>query len=153
MQPQPTEPAQNKSTSAANEAASTSTENVSEQSAQPSETKREAQTEALLAELEKRKARAIRFGQPYEDLEKKIARIRKFGMDTEDSEDTNRLDSELKKGKPKAMSSQAPAKASASSNQPSEAPVDPEELERRKRRAERFGLVSEDPSEKKARRA
>ena len=46
-------------------------------SGKPSETERK---NALLAELEKRKARAIRFGQPHEDVEKQILRIQKFGI-------------------------------------------------------------------------
>jgi len=68
-------------------------------SGKPSETERK---NALLAELEKRKARAIRFGQPYEDVEK-------FGI--EEDAHTNRLDTELKKdhGKRGAPAKPAPA--------------------------------------------
>lgn len=135
-------------------APSTATESTEKQNDQPSssaEPTAASRTEALLAELKKRKARAIRFGQPYEDLEKKIARIRKFGMEAQDSEDTGRLDSELKKGKPKAATSQATSKAPAPTPAQIEPAVDPEEQERRKRRAERFGLVPADNSEKKAR--
>lgn len=132
------------------EAASQTAEKQGEQSAPSSEPTMEARTEALLAELEKRKARAIRFGQPYEELEKRITRIRKFGMEAEDGADTGRLNSELKKGKPKATS-QPPAKGAAPPPTSSELAVEPEELERRKRRAERFGLVPADNSEKKAR--
>ncbi|WFD18533.1 hypothetical protein MCAP1_000737 [Malassezia caprae] len=133
------------------EAATQPAEKQGEQPATSSEPTMEARTEALLAELEKRKARAVRFGQPYEELEKRITRIRKFGMEAEDGEDTGRLDSELKKSRPKAAASQPPAKTAAPTPAPSEPAVDAEELERRKRRAERFGLVPTDNSEKKAR--
>ena len=75
-------------------------------SAKPSETERK---NALLAELEKRKARAIRFGQPYDDVEKQISRIQKFGL--QEDAHANRLDTELKKdnGKRGAPAKPAPA--------------------------------------------
>ena len=55
--------------------------------------------EDLLAELEKRKSRAIRFGQPYDDLEEQISRIHKFGIETNEANGVDRLESELNKSK------------------------------------------------------
>ena len=153
-EPANTQPTEQTETTAATIAKENAPQSTEKQGAQPpasSEPTMETRTKALLEELEKRKARAIRFGQPYEELEKRINRIHKFGMEAEDEGDTGRLDSELKKGKPKSAASQAPAKASVPSPAPKESAVEPEELERRKRRAERFGLVPADRSEKKAR--
>lgn len=94
---------------ASEEAKATSTDPVassapaaSESATEPAKTSTPSEDdrkESLLAELEKRKARAIRFGQPYEDLEKQISRIRKFGLEGQEGDGVDRLDSELKKGK------------------------------------------------------
>lgn len=86
--------------------ASKNTESV--KPAMPSDTERK---NALLAELEKRKARAIRFGQPYEDVEKQILRIQKFGL--EEDVRVDRLDTELKKDKGKRSVPAKPAPAAS----------------------------------------
>lgn len=91
---QPAEPPKQEATAPAPEpipdTASQTTEPI--KPTKPSDTERK---NALLTELEKRKARAIRFGQPYEDLEKQILRIQKFGLEEDVRED--RPDTNLKK--------------------------------------------------------
>lgn len=97
-------------------------EAAAEAPAKPSEAPAEAQapaasahderTNTLLEELEKRKARAVRFGQPTEDLETQIQRVRKFGAEAYEASNVARLDTELKKStKADAKAAKAEAKA------------------------------------------
>ena len=54
---------------------------------------------AMLTELEKRRARAMRFGEATDDLDKKIQRIQKFGLESSEDAGVQRIDSELKGSK------------------------------------------------------
>ena len=108
--PQPAEPPKQDTPAPAAE----STRDPAPQNAEPVASGKPSETErknALLAELEKRKARAIRFGQPHEDVEKQILRIQKFGI--EEDAHTNRLDTELKKDHGKRGASAKPAPAAS----------------------------------------
>ena len=49
--------------------------------------------------MEKRKARAIKFGLPVEEVDAKIQRIQKFGLQEESVSSIDALDGELKGGK------------------------------------------------------
>ena len=53
----------------------------------------------LLAELEKRKVRAQRFGEPTEEIERKIQRIERFGLDAADAAGVSKIGSELRGSK------------------------------------------------------
>lgn len=53
----------------------------------------------LLAELEKRKARAQRFGEPTEEIERKIQRIQRFGLEAADAAGVSKIGSELRGSK------------------------------------------------------
>ena len=123
----------------------------------------EARKRMHLAELEKRKARAIRFGQSTEELEKEIARVTKFGLPEGEADATQKIDHGLRTGKRAQPAAQAgPTKQAKTEAKAPAAPavsvgdvanVQEEELERRKRRAERFGLVDPAEEEKKRQRA
>ncbi|WFD39419.1 uncharacterized protein MJAP1_002396 [Malassezia japonica] len=127
--------------------------------AEPAQPSQEERTQAHLAELEKRKARALRFGQPTEELEKEIERVAKFGLPTTEGAASERVDGGLKKRAPPAQDKKAPKAAKTEAKKPAEpaAPAAPavseEELARRQRRAERFGLVNPAEEDKKRSRA
>lgn len=53
----------------------------------------------VIAELEKRKARAQKFGMPTEEIEAKLHRIHRFGLEEEAAASLQALDGELKGGK------------------------------------------------------
>lgn len=59
----------------------------------------EEQKAEVIAELEKRKARAIKFGLPVDEVDAKIQRIQKFGLQEESISSINALDGELRGGK------------------------------------------------------
>lgn len=61
----------------------------------------------MIAELEKRKARAIKFGLPVEEVDAKIQRIQKFGLQEESVSSINALDGELRGGKKKKKEAKA----------------------------------------------
>lgn len=133
---------------------------------------------SLLAELEKRRARAARFGQDdaVKDAEAKLERAKKFGA-AEGSEALDVLERELgmrpaaKKAAPAASAAGAgkkekDGKPAAAAAKPAKAP-EPElseeakaelakrkeqEEEAKRRRAERFGLVDKEAEEKKRKR-
>lgn len=97
-------PASEPSKASSNSTATSSTlpENKTTDTGQPSnaaDSTAAQRKEDLLAELEKRKSRAIRFGQPYDDLEKQISRIHKFGIETNEANGVDRLESELNRSK------------------------------------------------------
>ncbi|CAO1620568.1 unnamed protein product [Jaminaea pallidilutea] len=142
----------------------------------------EERKKALVSELEKRKARAARFGQELGETDKKLERALKFGADGQESstEDMDRLESELgfrktaaggagKKEKPSKGSERKQEQASAKGKEAKVAPEPVKELteeekaakakadaeleEAKRRRAERFGLVNKEDEEKKRKRA
>ncbi|WFD04657.1 hypothetical protein MOBT1_003371 [Malassezia obtusa] len=118
-------------------------------------------TQVHLAELEKRKTRAVRFGLPTEDLDKEIERVKKFGLPTEETNASQRVDSGLRAGKRSQSGDKGGATKQAKTEpKPAEPAVSvcrlltqEEELARRQRRAERFGLVDAAEEEKKRKRA
>lgn len=128
---------------------------------------------AIIAELEKRKARAARFGQELGDTDKKLERALKFGLAGSDGSALDSLSGELGVGRHKKVSQAPPdankeqtAKPSASMSSAKQPPNQltkeeqaelarkERELEEQKRkRAERFGLVNKEEEEKKRKRA
>lgn len=143
--------------------------------AEPSAEERKA---SLIAELEKRKARAARFGQELGEADRKLERAIKFGLEEEDGASLKTLEGELS-GKKKQKKEQELKKQDGKKNgepqkqnQGKKTPVakEPEKvlteeekaaLEERKakeeelkrKRAERFGLVDPVDEEKKRKRA
>ncbi|WFD32033.1 hypothetical protein MSPP1_003075 [Malassezia sp. CBS 17886] len=105
----------------------------------------EERKQTHLAELEKRKARALRFGMPTEELEQEIKRVTEFGP-PETASNTDKVAQELRRGK---KGGAAPEKKS---EQPATPAVSEEERARRQKRAERFGVVSAEEEDKKRRR-
>lgn len=121
------EPAKDKPTDTTTPAKSTDSSNTasaptsSAQSAAPAPSDEERKR-TQLAELEKRKARALRFGEPVEDIERKIQRIERFGLEAQDTAGIAKIDTELRGAKrgrkaqderpsktPKAAAAPAPA--------------------------------------------
>lgn len=88
--------------------------------AEPALPSQEERTQAHIAELEKRKARALRFGQPTEELEKEIERVTKFGLPTTEGAASERVDSGLKKRAPPAQDKKAPKAAKTETKKPAE---------------------------------
>ncbi|PKI82308.1 hypothetical protein MVES_003787 [Malassezia vespertilionis] len=115
------------------------------------ETGEDTRKQAYLAELEKRKTRALRFGQPIDELEKQIEHVAKHGVPEKGKATVERAHSQLH-GK-----RERPAQTKETSNKKA-APVAPapkiseEELAQRQRRAERFGLVNADEEKRKQER-
>ncbi|WFD36419.1 hypothetical protein MCUN1_003298 [Malassezia cuniculi] len=108
-----------------------------------------------LEELQKRKARALRFGEPVDDIERKIQRIERFGLEDKDAVGIQKIDAELrgaKRGHDAKDERQAKAPKPAA---PAKAEISEEELAARRRRAERFGLPlkGEDDEKRKQREA
>lgn len=75
------------------------TESAAPEPAPVPEKDAETQKAEVIAELEKRKARAIKFGLPTEEVDAKIQRIQKFGLQEESVVSIDALDGELKVGK------------------------------------------------------
>ncbi|PWN34190.1 uncharacterized protein FA14DRAFT_191266 [Meira miltonrushii] len=126
----------------------------------------ETQKAEVIAELEKRKARAIKFGMPTDEVDAKIQRIQKFGLQEESVVSIDALDGELKGGKKNRKEAKAekngngqasgkPAKNAEKKSvaAPPVVALDPVEEEKKRKRAERFGAAvpasSNEPSDKK----
>lgn len=112
---------------------------------------------ALIVELEKRKARAARWGLPTADVEAKLQRAIKFGIDANQDPTLDKLEGGLKGGKKREVKGEkkeedAGSKVTADKKHPAPKPIETEEEKAariarqeadeaaKKRRAERFGI-------------
>lgn len=121
---------------------------------QPSEPSEEERRQQLIAELEKRKARAAKFGQPLGEAERKLERAIKFGLDPTEEANVAKLGQALgiKSSKP---ASTKPAAAAAKESKPKETEEQKQarstelevEKEKARKRAERFGIVTKETPE------
>lgn len=99
--------------------ASASDAAVQQAAAGPSDEERKR---TQLAELEKRKARALRFGEPVEDIERKIQRIERFGLEAQDAAGIAKIDTELRGAKRgRSTQEERPAKATKGAAAPAPA--------------------------------
>ncbi|GAC93017.1 predicted RNA binding protein [Pseudozyma hubeiensis SY62] len=114
----------------------------------------ETRRQALIVELEKRKARAAKFGQPLGEAEQKLERAIKFGLDAEDAAGVAKLAQPLG-AKPLKERKQRSERTEVKKAQESEEEKQErlkrveEEKEKARRRAERFGLSVDGDGEKK----
>uniref|UniRef100_V5ET55 SAP domain-containing protein n=1 Tax=Kalmanozyma brasiliensis (strain GHG001) TaxID=1365824 RepID=V5ET55_KALBG len=121
----------------------------------------EQRRQALILELEKRKARAAKFGTPLGEAERKLERAIKFGLDPNDEANVAKLGQALgarpaSKGERKSKEAKTEAKE-AKTSQPKESEEEKaarlkreeEEKEKARKRAERFGIKVDDEGKRK----
>ena len=114
----------------------------------------EERTRALILELEKRKARAAKFGQPLGEAERKLERAIKFGLDPTDEANVAKLNQPLGT-RPVSKKDKSPAAPSQKHPNPPETDEQKQhrlahlqqEKEKALKRAHRFGLVDSAPSQ------
>nr|CDI53009.1 sap domain-containing protein [Melanopsichium pennsylvanicum 4] len=130
----------------------------------------EERRQALIAELEKRKARAAKFGQPLGEAERKLERAIKFGLDAADeAAEVAKLGQALgtrpptKRGHDANSTAGAEGKKDDHAKPPTKKVVETEEekqarsakleeeREKARKRAERFGLATVDDAPKEKR--
>lgn len=112
------------------------------------------QRDALIRELEKRKARAAKFGQPLGEAERKLERAIKFGLAASDEADVAKLSQPLgaptkregNKAKPAQPAQPAQRVESEEEKQQRLAALEAEK-EKARKRAQRFGLVPKESAE------
>ncbi|GAC71353.1 hypothetical protein PANT_2d00068 [Moesziomyces antarcticus T-34] len=113
------------------------------------------QRDALIRELEKRKARAAKFGQPLGEAERKLERAIKFGLAASDEADVAKLSQPLGAGAPTTKREGNKQNKAAQPAQRVESEEDKQqrlaaleaEKEKARKRAERFGLVPKESGE------
>jgi SAP domain-containing ribonucleoprotein len=113
------------------------------------------QRDALIRELEKRKARAAKFGQPLGEAERKLERAIKFGLAASDEADVAKLSQPLGAGAPTPKREGNKQNKAAQPAQRVESEEDKQqrlaaleaEKEKARKRAERFGLVPKESGE------
>ncbi|SAM81684.1 uncharacterized protein UBRO_03209 [Ustilago bromivora] len=145
------EPALSTTKTTQNGAAQTFTTSTS-----PAEPSEEEGRQALIVELEKRKARAAKFGQPLGEAERKLERAIKFGLDPTEAA-VSKLTKALSNPADKRKEKKERREAVVVEKKPEETEDERKEREKREeeekkkasRRAERFGLKTSGEGEKR----
>ncbi|CCF49688.1 hypothetical protein NDA11_001483 [Ustilago hordei] len=146
------EPALSTTTTTQNGAVQTFTTSTS-----PAEPSEEEGRQALIVELEKRKARAAKFGQPLGEAERKLERAIKFGLDPTEEAAVSKLTKPLSNPADKRKEKKERREAVVVEKKPEETEDERKEREKReeeekekaRRRAERFGLKTSGEGEKR----
>lgn len=118
----------------------------------------EERRQALIAELEKRKARAAKFGQPLGEAERKLERAIKFGLDPEEEAGVAKLSKPLatrepkrrgEKGEKKEVEGKAAKEQETEEQKQARLAAVKAEKEKARKRAERFGLTNQEEGDEK----